>query len=116
MADMRLIVAGAGGRMGRTLVKAIAETKGLTLAGARFLVVAVTRQDVAADASVFEAPDGVRFVLIPARTRQQADAQAAGLGQDARVFAVRPYWGLPATEWIEADPDFWKSNPLANRK
>ena len=34
MADMRLIVAGAGGRMGRTLIKAIAETKGVTLAGA----------------------------------------------------------------------------------
>ena len=34
MADMRLIVAGAGGRMGRTLVKAIAETKGLALVGA----------------------------------------------------------------------------------
>lgn len=34
MADMRLIVAGAGGRMGRTLVKAIAETKGMTLGGA----------------------------------------------------------------------------------
>jgi 4-hydroxy-tetrahydrodipicolinate reductase len=34
MANMRLIVAGAGGRMGRTLVKAIAETKGVTLAGA----------------------------------------------------------------------------------
>jgi 4-hydroxy-tetrahydrodipicolinate reductase len=31
---MRLIVAGAGGRMGRTLVKAIAETPGLTLVGA----------------------------------------------------------------------------------
>jgi 4-hydroxy-tetrahydrodipicolinate reductase len=31
---MRLIVAGAGGRMGRTLVKAIAETPGLVLAGA----------------------------------------------------------------------------------
>src|SRR5262245_28681374 len=31
---MRLIVAGAGGRMGRTLVKAIAETPGLALAGA----------------------------------------------------------------------------------
>ena len=28
MADMRLIVAGAGGRMGRTLIKAIAETDG----------------------------------------------------------------------------------------
>jgi 4-hydroxy-tetrahydrodipicolinate reductase len=34
MADMRLIVAGAGGRMGRTLIKAIAETDGLALAGA----------------------------------------------------------------------------------
>ncbi len=34
MPDMRLIIAGAGGRMGRTLVKAIAETKGLALAGA----------------------------------------------------------------------------------
>ena len=33
MSDMRLIVVGAGGRMGRTLVKAIAETKGVTLAG-----------------------------------------------------------------------------------
>lgn len=34
MADMRLVVAGAGGRMGRTLVKAIADSKGMTLAGA----------------------------------------------------------------------------------
>ena len=34
MAEMRLIVAGAGGRMGRTLVKAIAEHKDLTLTGA----------------------------------------------------------------------------------
>lgn len=34
MAEMRLVVAGAGGRMGRTLVKAIADTKGLTLVGA----------------------------------------------------------------------------------
>jgi 4-hydroxy-tetrahydrodipicolinate reductase len=34
MADMRLIVAGAGGRMGRTLIKAIAETRGVALAGA----------------------------------------------------------------------------------
>src|SRR5579872_691446 len=34
MADMRLVIAGAGGRMGRTLVKAIAEAKGFALAGA----------------------------------------------------------------------------------
>jgi 4-hydroxy-tetrahydrodipicolinate reductase len=34
MADMRLIVAGAGGRMGRTLIHAIAATPGVALAGA----------------------------------------------------------------------------------
>jgi 4-hydroxy-tetrahydrodipicolinate reductase len=34
MSDMRLIVAGAGGRMGRTLVKAMAEAAGVALAGA----------------------------------------------------------------------------------
>jgi 4-hydroxy-tetrahydrodipicolinate reductase len=34
MADMRIIVAGAGGRMGRTLIKAIADNKGFALAGA----------------------------------------------------------------------------------
>ena len=33
--DMRLIIAGAGGRMGRTLIKAIAATKGVTLSRAR---------------------------------------------------------------------------------
>jgi len=34
MPDMNLLVVGAGGRMGRTLVKTIAETEGVTLAGA----------------------------------------------------------------------------------
>ena len=34
MAEMRLVVAGAGGRMGRTLVKAIADSKEIALAGA----------------------------------------------------------------------------------
>jgi 4-hydroxy-tetrahydrodipicolinate reductase len=34
MADMRLIVAGAGGRMGRALTRVLSETKGAVLAGA----------------------------------------------------------------------------------
>ncbi|WP_454915264.1 4-hydroxy-tetrahydrodipicolinate reductase [Xanthobacter sediminis] len=34
MSDLRIVIAGAGGRMGRTLVKAISEQKGLVLAGA----------------------------------------------------------------------------------
>ncbi len=32
--DMRVVIAGAGGRMGRTLIHAVAATKGLVLAGA----------------------------------------------------------------------------------
>jgi 4-hydroxy-tetrahydrodipicolinate reductase len=32
--NMRLVIAGAGGRMGRTLIQAVAATKGVTLAGA----------------------------------------------------------------------------------
>ncbi|HEX2216491.1 MAG TPA: 4-hydroxy-tetrahydrodipicolinate reductase [Xanthobacteraceae bacterium] len=34
MADMRLVIAGAGGRMGRTLVKAVSEMAGMTVVGA----------------------------------------------------------------------------------
>src|SRR5206468_12583780 len=34
MADMRLIVAGAGGRMGRTLVRVISQTSGAVITGA----------------------------------------------------------------------------------
>ena len=34
MADVRLIVAGAGGRMGRALMRAISETQGAVVTGA----------------------------------------------------------------------------------
>jgi 4-hydroxy-tetrahydrodipicolinate reductase len=34
MADMRVVIAGAGGRMGRTLIQAVAAGKGIQLAGA----------------------------------------------------------------------------------
>jgi hypothetical protein len=87
-----------------------------TLVGARFLVVTVTRQDSRAEGSVFDAPDGSRYILKPVKTRHQADAEATRAGQEARVFAIRPYWGLPAKAWLEADPDFWKVNPLARHR
>ncbi|NWG26005.1 MAG: 4-hydroxy-tetrahydrodipicolinate reductase [Pseudorhodoplanes sp.] len=34
MSDMRIVIAGAGGRMGRTLIRAVAESKGLVVASA----------------------------------------------------------------------------------
>ena len=86
-----------------------------TLKGARFLVVAMTRLDLGIEGAVFEAPDGTRYVMKPAVTREEADATAARAGDGARVFGVRPGWGFPAQEWIDADPQFWKPNPRARR-
>ena len=60
MSDMRLIVAGAGGRMGRTLIKAIAETPGLVLAGA---VETASSPLLGQDAGVLAglAPNGIKL-------------------------------------------------------
>lgn len=87
-----------------------------TLAGARFFVVTVTKKDRETQGSVFEAPDGTRFILKSVGTHDEADALAAAAGPETRIFAVRPYWAMPAREWIAADPDFWRSNPMASAK
>ncbi len=84
--------------------------------GTRFFVVTVTKGDPRAPGAVFEAPDGTRFILRPAATRRQADALAAAAGPRTRIFAVRPYWGMPTKDWIAADPQFWKANPMARPK
>lgn len=73
----------------------------------RFLVVTMTKDNRGLDGTVFETSDGARFVVLPADTREEADAKAADAGSDARIFAVRPYWSRPAREWITADPVFW---------
>src|SRR5713226_6861340 len=86
------------------------------LAGARFFVVTVTRRDPKIEGSVFEAPDGDRFIMRPVTTRHQADVLAAAAGPETTVFAVRPYWGMPAKEWIAVDPEFWKPNPMTRAK
>ncbi len=92
MSDMRLIVAGAGGRMGRTLIKAIAETKGVILAGALEAPSgAVIGRDagelaglgpngiaVSADApALFANADGIVDFTIPAATMMLVEQTAA---------------------------------------
>jgi 4-hydroxy-tetrahydrodipicolinate reductase len=72
MSDMRLIVAGAGGRMGRTLVKAISETPGLMLAGA-----------TEGDGSALLGQDsGVLAGLPPNRVPITSDVRALTVGAD----------------------------------
>ncbi|MGH7561529.1 MAG: hypothetical protein ACRENB_10965 [Gemmatimonadales bacterium] len=79
-------------------------------AGARFVVAVVTGGESALPGAVYEAPDGTRFILRTVATLGEADKLQAAAGL-ATVFAIRPYWGLPAKEWIAADPEFWKRAP-----
>jgi hypothetical protein len=81
----------------------------------RFFVVTVTKGE-AQPGALFEAADGTCFVLRPATTRRQSDALVAAAGPGTTVFAIRPYWGMPAKEWIAADPEFWKPNSTARSK
>ena len=71
----------------------------------RFLVITVTRQPGPFDGTAFEAEDGTRFVIQSARTRAEAESRAAA---ETRAFAARADWSRPATEWLAADPEFWR--------
>jgi hypothetical protein len=90
-----------------------------SLGQGRFLVITMTKSDLLAksnlviDGTAFETDDSTRFIFSAARTRQEADARAATAGSETRVFAVRPYWSLPAKDWIAMDPSFWRHHPAA---
>lgn len=85
-----------------------------TVAAARFIAVTVTTQDHLPPGAVFESADGTRYVFMPTASAEQASAASAGSNANAVVFAVRPYWGMPAREWIAADADFWRPSPVAS--
>jgi hypothetical protein len=72
----------------------------------RFPVIAVTKGNPHGDESVFESQDGVRFVVMAAKTRAEADGNLSAAGQDAKIFAVRPEFSMPAAEWVALDSSF----------
>jgi 4-hydroxy-tetrahydrodipicolinate reductase len=106
MADMRVVIAGAGGRMGRTLIHAVAATKGLTLAGAvDALGAPVIGRDsgelaglgpngikVTSDAAaLLKSADGLIEFTIPAATLAFAElTAAAGLVHVIGTTGLRP--------------------------
>ncbi len=73
MPDMRVVIAGAGGRMGRTLVRAIADTSGVTLTGA---VDAPGSAVLGRDAGELAGlgPNGIKVAADPAPLLDNADA------------------------------------------
>jgi hypothetical protein len=94
----------------------LSDERAWSMSGARFFVVTVANEEGKFDGSVFEAPDGRRFVFAPAATRREAELTAARTGARARVFAIRPSWSYPADAWIAADPGFWRDSPAARSR
>jgi 4-hydroxy-tetrahydrodipicolinate reductase len=72
MSDMRVVIAGAGGRMGRTLIHAVAASKGLALAGA---VDAADSAVIGRDAGELAGlgPNGIKVVSDVAPLLKDAD-------------------------------------------
>jgi hypothetical protein len=81
------------------------------LLGARYVVVTFGDAAIGADGAVYEEPDGGYFAVRFFRTLEDAKRHA---GDGAILLGLRPSWGLPAQEWIDADRDFWSVNPVAS--
>jgi len=92
MPDMRLVIAGAGGRMGRTLILAIAATKGVTLAGAA----------EAADSAVIGRDAGELAGLGPNGIKIVSDVGALLKGADGLVEFTVPAATLALAELTAA--------------
>jgi len=77
----------------------------------RFLVIVVTKGNPQSDGTVFETEEGMRFIVTPAQTRAEANGKLSSAGPGAKIFAVRPHFSMPASEWVASDPSFWGSSP-----
>jgi hypothetical protein len=65
-----------------------------SVAGARFIVITITRDLRPVNGSAWVMADSTRYVFEPVPSRREADSLARQA--NARVFAVRPNWSLPA--------------------
>jgi hypothetical protein len=85
----------------------------LRIAGARFLVIHTAQDQRAATGPVFQATDGQQFVIASVNNRAAAEDLGQQFGSGAIIVAVQPQWSFPAESWIDADPEFWRSNLVA---
>lgn len=108
MADLRLVIAGAGGRMGRTLLRALHEVPGFTLAGA---VDRTGAAEIGADTGTLAGlpASGIKVTDNPLPPVAQADAiidftspastvELAALAAQARIVHVIGTTGLSAAD------------------
>ncbi len=117
MAELRLVIAGSGGRMGRTLLRAIHEVPGFTLAGA---VDRVGAAEIGADTGLLAGltPSGVAVTDDALPLVAQADAiidfttpasttALAALAAQARIVHVIGTTGLSADDEKKLEAASW---------
>jgi hypothetical protein len=80
----------------------------------RFLVITVTKGNPRSGGTVFESQDGLLFLLTAAKSKAETDAKLSAAGPDAKIFAVRPEFSMPAARWVANDPSFW--DPMEAKK
>ena len=86
---------------------------GWDLLGARYVIVIFGEAAIEAGGPIFEEPTGAYFGIRFFKTLEDAKRLA---GSEATVLRIRPSWGLPAQEWLDADRDFWSVNPVASQR
>ena len=74
---------------------------------ARYVVVAMNPATHLGGSNVFKGRDGTRYEILTMKTREEA--QRAARGTDFVVLEVMPRWSFPAKEWVEAEPELWKT-------
>ncbi len=80
---------------------------------ARYVVVTFGDAAIATGGPVFEEPDGARFAVRFVIALEDAKRFSSN---GATILALRPSWGLPARELIDADHDFWSANPVVSQR
>jgi len=75
--------------------------------GGRFLVISHTRGQPGAVGTVYAAEDGSLFEIRSAASLDEAKFKLTRGDPTARIFEIHPGWGVPAKDWIAADPGFW---------
>ena len=84
-----------------------------SVAGARFIVVTITRERRSVDGTAWSMADSTLYILRPVRRYREAKQLARRSG--SRVFAIRPGWSMPAASWVAADPEFWRAAPVSRK-
>jgi hypothetical protein len=81
----------------------------------RFLVIRVTNGNLQSDRTVFVSQDDLRFGVTAAETWTEAEAKLSGAGPDAKIFAVRPEFGMRPAQWVTSDLCFWEPSRVPSR-